>query len=281
MPDRVSAISGFTLSFRILSFGLVSAIAVAGSGRRIPASKSVYGARNQKGKTDMRMLIRAAIAATGMAAAGAAAGLLLAPTAGATTAGRLASKVPFTSGTTTITTPSDSRHDNNIGLDMFFEGVLPTAIAPSTQTLAGANLLLTNPSGFAPQFRFTFPVRPGALTGLHPLTGTVRHSGGLVFSDRGSLAEITNLVTSLKDKTMTGIFTPQRGFPSRRVVLFRLGLSHARIREGRGDVRITGISLRFTKAGAAALDRILSTKLFTAGLGFGTATTVLHVGGIA
>ena len=226
----------------------------------------------------MRMLIRAAVATTGVAAA---AGLLLAPTARATTAGRLAGKVPFTSGTTTIITPSDSRHDNNIGLDMFFDGILPTAIAPSTQTLVGANLLLTNPSGFAPQFRFAFPVRPGALTGLHPLTGTMRHSGGLVFSDRSSLAEITNLVMSLKDKTMTGTFTPQRGFPSRRVVLFRLGLSHARIRAGRSDVRISGISLTFTKAGAAALDRILSTKLFTAGLGFGAATTVLHEGGVA
>jgi hypothetical protein len=124
-------------------------------------------------------------------------------------------------------------------------------------------------------------VRPGALTGLHPLTGAVRHSGGLVFSDRSGLALITNLVTSLKGKTMTGTVTPQRGFPSRRVVLFRLGLSHARIREGRGDVRITGIGLTFTKAGAAALDRILSTRLFTAGLGFGTAATLLREGGIA
>jgi hypothetical protein len=92
----------------------------------------------------MRMLIRAAVAATGMAAA---AGLLLAPNAKATTAGRPASEVPFTSGTTTITTPSDSHHDNNIGLDMFFQGVLPTAIAPSTQTLVGANLLLTTRRG--------------------------------------------------------------------------------------------------------------------------------------
>lgn len=230
----------------------------------------------------MRMLIRAAVAATGVAAAGVVvAGLLLVPAASATTAGRQASEVSFTSGTTTITTPSDSRHDNNIGLDMFFKAVLPTAIAPATQTLTGANLLLTNPSGFAPQFRFTFPVRPGALTGLHPLTGRMRHSGGLVFSDRSSLAEITKLETSLTDKTITATFTPQRGFPSKRVVLFRLGLSHARIRAGRGDVRISGISLTFTKAGAAALDRVLSTKLFTAGLGFGTATTVLHEGGIA
>ena len=130
------------------------------------------------------------------------------------------------------------------------------------------------PSGFSSQFRFTLPVVAGEL-GPHSLRGTVRHSGGIMFSDRHSLLEITHLVADLKHKTMTGTLTPQAGSRSRHITLFRLDLSHARIRPGKNDTRVTGIGLDFSRAAAAALDHILATKIFRAGREFGTAAITL------
>jgi hypothetical protein len=220
----------------------------------------------------MKNLVRTSAAA----AAGAAAltGVLLASAASATSAGRPAGELPATNGTTTITTtPTDARHDEGIGNAMVYDGVMPTAMAPATATLLRAGLLFFNPSGFTSQFRFTLPVVAGALS-PHALRGTVRHSGGILFSDRHSLLEITHLVADLKRGTMTGTLTPQVGIPfrPRHLILFRLDLSHARVRPGPTGTRVTGIGLDFSKAAAAALDRILATKIFRAGLEFGTAT---------
>jgi hypothetical protein len=216
----------------------------------------------------MRNLVRTAAATTGVAAF---AGALLASAASATSAGHSAGELPSTNGTTTVTTPDNARHDDGIGNTLIFDGVMPTVIAPAQETLLGAGLLFDNPSGFSSQFRLTLPVVAGELS-PHSLRGTVRHSGGIVFSDRHSLLEITHLVADLKHKTMTGTLTPEQGFPSRHITLFRLDLSHARIRLGKSDTRVTGIGLDFSKAAAAALDRILATKIFRAGLEFGTAT---------
>jgi hypothetical protein len=220
----------------------------------------------------MRMLIRAAATATGAAAL---AGMLLAPAASATTTGGPGEALPAATGTTTITTPDNARNSNPIGLDMQVDGIVPIAIAPSRVTLLAPELLFPNPSGRAPQYRFSLPVAAAKLS-PHSLSGTVRNSGGFVFFGRHSLLEITNLVASLKNKDMTATLTPGPGNPSRRITLFRLDLSHARIVPGcKNNGRVTGIGLHFTKAAAAAMDHILSTKLFKAELGFGTATIVV------
>jgi hypothetical protein len=218
------------------------------------------------------MLICAAAAATGAAAV---AGLLLVPAASATSARRLSGPLPSTNGTTTVTTTSGATHQpsDGIGNTLIFAGIMPTAIAPARDSLLGAGLLFPNPGGFSSQFRFTLPVVAGGL-GPHSLTGTVAHSGGILFSDRHSLLQVTHMVVHLKSKVMTGILTAEPGFRSLRITLFRLDLSHARIRPGKNDVRAVGIGLHVTKAAAAALDRVLSTKIFTAGLKFGTATIV-------
>jgi hypothetical protein len=218
----------------------------------------------------MRNPVRTAAAATGVAAL---AGTLLASAASATSAGHPAGELPSTNGTTTITTtPTNALHtEGGIGNAMVYDGVMPTAMAPAEETLLHAGFLFFNPSGFSSQFRFTLPVVAGELS-PHSLKGTVRHSGGILFSDRHSLLEITHLVADLKHKTMTGTLTPQPGSRSRPITLFRLDLSHASIRLGKTDTRVTGIGLDFSKAAAAALDRILATKIFRAGLEFGTAT---------
>jgi hypothetical protein len=222
----------------------------------------------------MRNLVRtAAVAATGGAAL---AGVLVASAASATSAGHPAGELPSTHGTTTITTtPVNALHtEGGIGNTMVYNGVMPTAMAPAKETLLDAGLLFFNPSGFSSQFRFTLPVVAGELS-PHSLRGTVRHSGGIMFSDRHSLLEITHLVADLKHKTMTGTLTPQPGSGSRRITLFRLDLSHARVRPGKNDTRVTGIGLDFSRAAAAALDHILATKTFRAGLEFGTAAITL------
>jgi len=96
-----------------------------------------------------------------------------------------------------------------------------------------------------------------------------------MFSDRHGLLEITHLVADLNQKTMTGTLTPQPGSGPRHMTLFRLDLSHARIRPGKNDTRVTGIGLDFSRAAAAALDHVLATKIFRAGREFGTAAITL------
>lgn len=221
----------------------------------------------------MRNLVRTAAAATGAAAL---AGVLVVSAASATSAQHPAGKLPSANGTTTITTtPVNAQHTKGgIGNTMVYNGVMPTAMAPAKETLLDAGLLFMDPSGFSSQFRFTLPVVAGELS-PHSLNGTVRHSGGIMFSDRHGLLEITHLVADLKQKTMTGTLAPQPGSWSQHITLFRLDLSHARIRPGQNVTRVTGIGLDFSRAAAAAMDHILATNIFRAGLEFGTAAITL------
>jgi hypothetical protein len=53
-------------------------------------------------------------------------------------------------------------------------------------------------------------------------------------------------------------------------------LTHASIHAGRHYVQISGITLTLTATAASALDATFGTSLFTAGLEFGTASTLLR-----
>ena len=66
------------------------------------------------------------------------------------------------------------------------------------------------------------------------------------------------------------------GNPQARVPLFRLDLSHARLAAGKHIVTARGIGLTLTAAAAKALNAALGTKLFSAGLKLGTASTLLR-----
>ena len=63
---------------------------------------------------------------------------------------------------------------------------------------------------------------------------------------------------------------------SGRVALFNLSLAHATLKAGKHSVQAGGIVVTLTKTAASALDSALGTKLFSAGLKLGTATTVLR-----
>jgi hypothetical protein len=61
-----------------------------------------------------------------------------------------------------------------------------------------------------------------------------------------------------------------------RAPLFRLDLSHARLAAGKHIVTARGIGLTLTATAAKALNAALGTKLFSAGLKLGTASTLLR-----
>jgi hypothetical protein len=215
----------------------------------------------------MRALI---IAAAVTAAAGTVAGLLLAPSAGAAPHRSAHVMAHRTTGSTTITTPygNPAMGRNGIGNDVIRAGIVPTALTPASETLLGADLLFPNPGGFSSQFRFTLPV-------VSSSGSTVRQGGGIMFSDRRGLVQITRLVLDLRHRVLTATITAEPGTPSRRVTLFRLTLT--RRASGGQNTRTTVAELRITGTAAAALNRALSTKLFTAGRDFGTA--VVHLRG--
>jgi hypothetical protein len=219
---------------------------------------------------DMRVLIRTAAATAGVAA-----GLFLVPAAGAVTAAHQAARLPEP-GTTTITTSdtTPSHSVEGIANTLIFSGIELIATAPAGQTLLHSLHLFHDPSGFSSLFRLTFPVTSGAVP-RGTLGGKISHAGSIFFVDQEGLIQVSHLTMDVKHKVLTATIIPDRGFRPRRVIVFRLDLSHARIRQGDRRIRASGIGLRFTAVAAAALDRSLSTKIFTPGLKFGTASTVL------
>ena len=121
---------------------------------------------------------------------------------------------------------------------------------------------------------FGFPVTGGKVS-LSPLGGYFTHSGGILFIDlaTGKKVKVSDFVISLTHGNLTGIVN---GNPKARVTLFNLSLAHATLKAGKHSVRASGIVVTLTKTAASALDAALGTKLFSAGLKLGTASTVLR-----
>jgi hypothetical protein len=121
---------------------------------------------------------------------------------------------------------------------------------------------------------FTFPVTGGRVT-RSPLGGTIDHRGGILFLNvkNGKKIEVSSFTIDLTHADLTGIVN---GNPQARVPLFGLDLSHARLAAGKHIVTAGGIGLTLTAAAAKALNTALGTKLFSAGLNLGTASTLLR-----
>jgi hypothetical protein len=191
----------------------------------------------------MRMFKRVAVVAT-------MAGLIAGPVAGtasasASTATR-AAQIRLTGGETVVTTA-------------------PIATLPGT---AGAQL------GGGVAVRFTFPVTGGWLNAAK-LTGTIWHSGGILFADlpAGKQIAVSDFVINVHQ----GVLTAEvNGNPKVRVPLLKLNLAHATIRKGWHYIKISGIVLTLTSTAASALDATFGTSLFKPGLELGTASTLLR-----
>jgi hypothetical protein len=203
-----------------------------------------------------------------LAATAAAASLLTVAAAGAASAATThqeaashATSVHLQGGHTTVTTAP------GIAATLISNHIIPSAIPPGTERV------LHTHSGVAVKFRF--PVTGGKVS-LNPLSGRIRHSGGILFSDpkNGSKIAVSDFTINLTRGVLTGIVN---GNPHARVPLFRLGLAHATLGVHCHVVTARGIVLRLTKTAAGALNATFSTHLFKAGLVIGTAATRLRI----
>ena len=202
-----------------------------------------------------------------LAAAAAITGLLTGPAVTAASAAtsqgagaQPAAGVHLRGGATAVTTAP------GIASALIQHGIVPRAIWPGSQSV------LSGKSG--PAVRFAFPVTGGLVT-LSPLGGKIYHSGGILFVNvkNGKKIQVSRFTIDLSRADLTGIVN---GNPRARVPLFRLDLSHARLTAGKHLVTARGIGLKLTWAAAKALNAALGTRLFSAGLELGTATTLLR-----
>jgi hypothetical protein len=202
-----------------------------------------------------------------LAVAAAAAGIVLGTTAGVASASTTGvhqqcggtSVVHLTGGQTTLTTAP------GIATALLGHGIVPLATLPATE---GAE---TISGGVA--VRFAFPVTGGSVN-LKQLTGTINHSGGILFIAPASGKEIavSDFVINLKERVLTAIVN---GNAKTRVPLLSLSLAGAKIAASKHAVTVSGITARLTKTAASALDATFGTTLFKAGLELGTARTLV------
>lgn len=171
-----------------------------------------------------------------------------------------AAAVHLRSGATAVTTAP------GIAAALLTNGIVPLATWPGSQSVQ-------SPAS-GPAVRFTFPVTGGRVT-LSPLGGTIDHRGGILFLNvkNGKKIKVSSFTINLTHADLTGIVN---GNPQARVPLFRLDLSHARLAAGKHIVTARGIGLTLTAAAAKALNAALGTRLFSAGLKLGTASTLLR-----
>ena len=197
---------------------------------------------------------------TALTAAVASAGLLLASAGGvASASARSAPSVRLTGGLTTVTTSP------GIAAALVSHGIVPLATAPAHQWLTLKPVLAAH---------LTFPVTGGRVS-LHPVGGFVTHLGGILFLNArtGKEVEVSNFTIDISRDNLNGIVN---GNPKARIAIFTLGLGHAVLKAGPHAVSASNITLSLTSGAATALDAALGTTLFTAGLGVGTAATVLR-----
>jgi hypothetical protein len=192
---------------------------------------------------DMRAFQRLATAITGAALLTVSAAAA-APAATVHQATGHATRVQVQGGHTTVTTAP------GIADDLISHHIIPTAIPPGTEHVRHTK------SGVIVKFRF--PVTGGKAS-LNPLGGSIRHRGGILFSD---------------PKTGKKIAV---GNPHARVPLFHLGLAHAVLKAHHHWVTARGIVLRLTKTAAKALNTTFATTLFKPGLKIGTAATKIRI----
>ena len=209
-----------------------------------------------------------------VAAVAAAAGLFLAPAAGAASAAgpRPAAQVPIKSGTTRITTI------DGIPSLLLASQITAFGTDPGTETLTDGTMLFAGPVTAAaprtPAFRFTFPVIGGQV-GQHSPSGHINHHGGILLADiaNGRTVLIGRFTVDLGRKILTGIIN---GDPSTRMTLFRLDVSHARVHVRGRTISVSNVGLKITSAAITALDTALSTTSLTGLSKFGSLSTTLR-----
>ncbi|MET7456840.1 hypothetical protein ABZT03_34130 [Streptomyces sp. NPDC005574] len=147
------------------------------------------------------------------------------------------------------------------------KALLSNGIAPVVTRPGRPGLALV---GRQPTLTATYPVTGGALT-AEPLGGTIRHKGGLKFTNlfNGRSLQVESFTVDLTKGRLTG----RVAGTTTRVPVFKLDLSTAKVTVGRHGADATNVTLKLTGEAAGALNSTLRTKVFSAGLPVGTADT--------
>lgn len=212
-----------------------------------------------------------------VAAVAAAAGLFLAPAAGAVAASaataRPAAAVPVRGGNSTITTAT------GVATLLVARGLDIFATSPGTETLMHGPFALaaTQPAATPavpdPRLKFMFPVSGGSLN-PSALSGSLNLRGGFLIIDshNGQQIQLSRLKVDFGRRNVTGVANGQ--LP---VTLFALDLSHVKVHQSGTGVRLTGIALRLTGAAARALNAALGVNVFTGGMKLASATDTIRL----
>ncbi|MGW3094296.1 hypothetical protein ACWDCC_12670 [Streptomyces sp. NPDC001102] len=147
------------------------------------------------------------------------------------------------------------------------KALLSNGIAPIV-TRPGKPSLTT--VGGQPTLKAGYPITGGSLT-TSPLGGTIKHSGGLKFTNvfNGRVLEVKNFTIDLTKGRLTGLVAGTKT----RVPVFQLDLSTAHVKLGKHKADATNVTLKLTKEAAGALNSTLKTTVFSTGLTVGTADT--------
>jgi hypothetical protein len=195
-----------------------------------------------------------------IAAVTAAAGLFLAPAAGAASAAVTHPAPHLThvlGGTTHVTTAPGIAHA------LLANGIVPIATSPGTSSLTAGGSV-----------HFAFPVTSGSV-GLVPPSGHINHAGGILFFKSVSKnITISSFRISLASRTLSAVASI-KGHP--RVAIFKLNLAHAVVHHSLHSVTVSNIGLDLTAPAAAALDAALATTAFTPGMDVATGSTKLSI----
>lgn len=181
-----------------------------------------------------------------VAAAGALVTLAVAAPAGAAT-------VKLAGGSTTL--------HLNAGTAKALRG-LGVAVTPITPAKAGSKGV-------------SFPITGGS---IDPATaaGTLTHSGGLQLRAGATRVRLTSFTIGV-DKTPSISVKAGKG----RLTAFTLSLSKAKVSRAGLGTRVSGVAVKLSAKGAAALNKAFGVKAFTRGLRIGTATVKATPGQIA
>ncbi len=155
-------------------------------------------------------------------------------------------------------------------------GATTLALDPGTAAALTANGISVRPvfpASAGPE-GVAFPISRGELD-TATLAGTIRHRGGLAFTDGTTTVKVTRFVID----TSTGVLTARVGRFGPSLPLLTLDASGATVDITPERVTLAGVDAALTAEAAAALNAAFGTELFAEGIPVGTATVSATVAG--
>lgn len=195
--------------------------------------------------------------------------LLAAGCGGSSKSSTTASSTSTATSTTTSssTTTSTSRSGNVIGRNTTVV-VFPSMVV----MLKKDNITMKAvPPSTVTKGVLAFPISSGQIA-VATFAGTLKHSGGLIFSHGGKRVTFTEFVINTKTKQLAA------SVAGKSLPAFSLNLASVkRSKEPHHTIIATGIELFVTSQAASALNSGLGVKTFKSGQSFGVATTLVAV----